>query len=87
MRRDGIAGDAGDMATAGRGGLARRPEVSGAVRKEPLPRELADGLLERVAELWNLYGPTETTVWSTLERIEGGPCPITIGRPIANTQI
>ena len=52
-----------------------------------MPRELADGLLERVAELWNLYGPTETTVWSTLERIEGGPRPITIGRPIANTQI
>jgi amino acid adenylation domain-containing protein len=54
---------------------------------EALPRGLADLILERVAELWNLYGPTETTVWSTLERIERGLCPITIGRPIANTQI
>ena len=53
---------------------------------ETLPRELADSLLLRVAELWNLYGPTETTVWSTLERVGAAPAPITIGRPIANTQ-
>jgi amino acid adenylation domain-containing protein len=53
---------------------------------EPLPRELADGLLPRVAELWNLYGPTETTIWSTAERVAPAPAPITIGSPIANTQ-
>ena len=29
---------------------------------EPLSPELAQALLERGAELWNLYGPTETTV-------------------------
>ena len=29
------------------------------------PRELAESLLPRVGELWNMYGPTETTVWST----------------------
>ncbi|HEY3594758.1 MAG TPA: thioesterase domain-containing protein, partial [Polyangiaceae bacterium] len=39
------------------------------------------------AELWNVYGPTETTVWSTVERIERGKSPITIGRPIDYTQI
>ena len=53
---------------------------------EPLPRDLADALLDRAAEVWNLYGPTETTVWSTLERVGRG-APITVGRPIANTQV
>lgn len=54
---------------------------------EALPRDLADALLPRVSELWNLYGPTETTVWSTLERVAPSPASITIGRPIANTQV
>jgi amino acid adenylation domain-containing protein len=53
---------------------------------EPLSRELADRLLERCGELWNLYGPTETTIWSSVARIEPGAGPIVIGRPIANTQ-
>jgi amino acid adenylation domain-containing protein len=52
---------------------------------EALPAALAADLLARGAELWNMYGPTETTVWSTIERVELGR-PITIGRPIANTQ-
>jgi amino acid adenylation domain-containing protein len=54
---------------------------------EPLSRDLADALLVRVAELWNLYGPTETTIWSTAARIEPGNGPIPIGRPIANTRV
>jgi amino acid adenylation domain-containing protein len=54
---------------------------------EALTRELADRLLDRGAELWNLYGPTETTIWSSLCKIERGKEPISIGRPIANTQI
>ena len=54
---------------------------------EPMSRPLADKLLERVGELWNMYGPTETTVWSTIERVERDSAPISIGRPIANTQI
>jgi amino acid adenylation domain-containing protein len=54
---------------------------------EPLPRDLADRLLERVDQLWNLYGPTETTIWSTVQRVEPSPAPIAIGRPIANTQV
>ena len=53
---------------------------------EKLPRALADQLLPRVAELWNMYGPTETTIWSTVARVAGeGPIPI--GHPIANTQV
>lgn len=54
---------------------------------EPLPPSLAAQLLGQGIELWNLYGPTETTVWSTLTRITEARCKITIGRPIANTQV
>jgi amino acid adenylation domain-containing protein len=54
---------------------------------EPLPRDLADQLIARGAELWNLYGPTETTVWSTCARITHTAGGISIGKPIANTRI
>lgn len=53
---------------------------------EPLPRELANRLLAGGGELWNMYGPTETTVWSSCTRVLPGDAPITVGRPIANTQ-
>jgi amino acid adenylation domain-containing protein len=54
---------------------------------ETLSRELADVLLDRCGELWNLYGPTETTIWSTAGRVDRGNSPISIGRPIDNTQV
>lgn len=54
---------------------------------EAMSRDLADQLLQRGDQLWNLYGPTETTVWSTLQRVTAGPGPIPIGMPIANTQV
>jgi thioesterase domain-containing protein len=53
---------------------------------EALPRHLADRLLDRSPELWNMYGPTETTIWSSVRRITRGDGPILIGPPIANTQ-
>ena len=53
---------------------------------EALAGELAQRLVERCGQVWNLYGPTETTVWSTLEQVESGEA-VTIGRPIANTQV
>jgi amino acid adenylation domain-containing protein len=53
---------------------------------EALPRDLADELLARCGQLWNMYGPTETTVWSTLQRVMPG-APVSIGKPIANTQV
>ncbi|AFH50187.1 Nonribosomal peptide synthetase DhbF [Ignavibacterium album JCM 16511] len=52
---------------------------------EPLPKDLADKLLERVDELWNMYGPTETTIWSSCSKVVKGE-PIHLGKPIANTQ-
>src|SRR5690606_9890032 len=54
---------------------------------EPLSKDLAEKLLQRVNELWNVYGPTETTVWSSVKKITESPDAITIGRPIGNTQI
>jgi amino acid adenylation domain-containing protein len=54
---------------------------------EAVSRSLADNILERVGELWNMYGPTETTIWSTVDKVERNGAPISIGRPIANTQI
>jgi len=54
---------------------------------EALSRDLADRLLGRCAELWNLYGPTETTIWSCAERVGGGAEPVPIGRPVANTRV
>jgi aspartate racemase len=53
---------------------------------EPLPPELAEELLPRCAELWNMYGPTETTVWSTCTRVVSSK-EVHIGRPIANTEV
>ena len=54
---------------------------------EALPPDLAAALFDRSAALWNMYGPTETTIWSTIERIERADQEITIGRPIANTEM
>jgi amino acid adenylation domain-containing protein/non-ribosomal peptide synthase protein (TIGR01720 family) len=56
---------------------------------EGLPQELANQLLERGAELWNMYGPTETTIWSSCHRVNRSEqqALAPIGRPIANTQM
>ncbi|MCX6318726.1 MAG: amino acid adenylation domain-containing protein, partial [Bacteroidetes bacterium] len=39
------------------------------------------------AAIYNMYGPTETTVWSSVQRMLPGSEKVTVGRPIANTQI
>ncbi len=50
-------------------------------------------LFARVKEIckgsiFNVYGPTETTIWSTVKDLTNvEPGDLTIGRPIANTQI
>lgn len=54
---------------------------------EPMPRNLANALVNSASEVWNLYGPTETTVWSTCERVYEGDGTVSIGRPIANTTV
>ncbi|MBA3774588.1 MAG: amino acid adenylation domain-containing protein, partial [Ramlibacter sp.] len=50
---------------------------------------ISEGLRQRFVqfgcEAWNMYGPTETTVYSIVQRLDAQG-PITIGRPVANTQ-
>ncbi|NES19589.1 MAG: amino acid adenylation domain-containing protein, partial [Symploca sp. SIO3E6] len=62
---------------------------------EALPLELANQLAGSGQLLWNLYGPTEATIWSTRFQIKGSSLQgheaskqmVSIGSPIANTQI
>ncbi len=54
---------------------------------EALPRELANRLLDKCGSLWNMYGPTETTIFSSAQKLERVEGTVSIGRPIANTQI
>ncbi|WP_396956092.1 amino acid adenylation domain-containing protein [Nitrosomonas sp.] len=50
--------------------------------------KLHDQLLPQT-ELFNEYGPTEATIWSSVHQIQPGAIQhtVSIGRPIANTQI
>ena len=54
---------------------------------EALPRELAVELLASGGRLWNMYGPTETTIWSSCAEITSETTDISIGQPIANTEL
>ncbi len=54
---------------------------------EPLPPDLGLRLRAQTREVYNLYGPTETTVWSTAWKVEHAAAGISIGTPIANTQV
>jgi natural product biosynthesis luciferase-like monooxygenase protein len=54
---------------------------------EPVPGALVERIGERYGcRIFNMYGPTETTIWSTVQEMQSGEQPITVGRPIANTQ-
>lgn len=68
-------------------GWRGRPGLKMLCGGEGLPRDLADKLLATGGELWNMYGPTETTIWSTVSRVTDTQRAISIGRPIANTQV
>jgi len=68
-------------------GWAGEPGLKALCGGEVLTRALANQLLDCVGSLWNMYGPTETTVWSSINHIQKENTPITIGQPIANTQL
>ncbi len=75
------------LLAAGWGGNSSLKALCGG---EALPSDLAQALLPRCGELWNVYGPTETTIWSTAVRVTPQLAErniVTIGRPIANTQL
>ncbi|MDP3559608.1 MAG: amino acid adenylation domain-containing protein [Legionellaceae bacterium] len=63
-----------------------KKEVTALCGGEPLSDILAQYLLPRVAELWNMYGPTEATVWCALKQIRENE-PITIGHPIPGMEM
>jgi len=57
---------------------------------EPLPNRLVQEIYEQetVEQVFNLYGPTEDTTYSTFVLTpRDSPRPVTIGRPIACTQV
>jgi natural product biosynthesis luciferase-like monooxygenase protein len=55
---------------------------------EAFPLALAENLRRTTrAKILNMYGPTETTIWSSVDAVEPAEGKITIGHPIANTQL
>ncbi|MFC9589042.1 amino acid adenylation domain-containing protein [Streptomyces sp. NPDC056944] len=60
---------------------------------EAFPSGLARRLLEALpaVRIHNMYGPTETTIWSTVHELDARrdatAATISIGRPIANTEV
>jgi acyl-CoA synthetase (AMP-forming)/AMP-acid ligase II len=67
-------------------GLRERLGIKILCGGEALTQNLASQLCTISDSVWNMYGPTETTIWSTCQQVvpEGA---VSIGRPIANTQI
>jgi amino acid adenylation domain-containing protein len=65
-------------------GWSGTPRFRALIGGESLPPVLAEQLLARTAELWNIYGPTETTVWATAWKVEEPRKAIAVGRPIDN---
>ncbi|OJW18055.1 amino acid adenylation domain-containing protein [Mucilaginibacter sp. 44-25] len=53
---------------------------------EALAKDLAERLIPRSKAVWNMYGPTETTIYSIIKHITDAN-DITIGWPVANTQV
>ncbi|AZC62590.1 non-ribosomal peptide synthetase [Pseudomonas chlororaphis] len=53
---------------------------------EAMPVALFQRFQASSAQVWNLYGPTETTIWSSAKRLDHAKG-VTIGGPIANTQL
>ncbi|HEX7333372.1 MAG TPA: amino acid adenylation domain-containing protein [Pyrinomonadaceae bacterium] len=49
--------------------------------------ELAAGLGERSAQVWNMYGPTETTIWSAARAVGKREERVAIGGVIDNTEM
>lgn len=55
---------------------------------EALPLDLAQTLASTIkGSLLNMYGPTETTIWSSVDQMTPQPAAVSLGQPIANTQL
>ncbi|MEW5986282.1 MAG: amino acid adenylation domain-containing protein [Chloroflexota bacterium] len=82
----GWGGRPADSRSNGQSSATTGPRLKILCGGEALPRELANQLLDRATELWNVYGPTETTIWSAVFKVEDKESPIVLGRPIANNE-
>ncbi len=68
-------------------GWKGRPDLKVLCGGEAMTPELAQQLLERGGEVWNLYGPTECTVWATAHRVtREAPTPF-LGDPLYGTRL
>lgn len=55
---------------------------------EAVPLPLIRGLKTTTdAAIFNMYGPTESTIWSCVYEFNGDEKKVSIGKPIANTQV
>ncbi len=71
-------------------GWSGSPDLKAICGGEAFPPVLAEQLMTRCGEVWNMYGPTETTIWSTLHRVtveDLRTASIPIGRPVQNTSV
>lgn len=53
---------------------------------ETMTPALAEALLPRCTQLWNVYGPTEATIWATAAHVRQ-PAPIDLGRPLPGSAV
>lgn len=77
------------LASAWPGARGEQGRFLALVGGEALPADLAEQMLARGLDVWNMYGPTETTVWSTCAHLDQASLieGVSIGRPIANTTV
>jgi amino acid adenylation domain-containing protein len=68
-------------------GWSGSPDLTVLCGGDRLDRDLANKLIARASTVWNMYGPTETTIWSTADRLVSGEDAVTLGKPLANTEI
>lgn len=55
---------------------------------EPLNKSVIESIFNGSSvEIYNVYGPTETTVFSTFTKLSNEDKVLTIGKPMANTQV
>jgi amino acid adenylation domain-containing protein len=68
-------------------GWAGSPDLTILCGGDRLDRDLANKLITRSSSVWNMYGPTETTIWSTADRLSLSDEVVSIGQPMANTEV
>ncbi|TAJ38189.1 MAG: amino acid adenylation domain-containing protein [Reyranella sp.] len=68
-------------------GFSSRPGLKMITAGEAISRDVVDRLLSGGGRLWNLYGPTEATIYSSGCEMHAGAADVTIGKPLANTQL